>query len=55
MEKVDRDGIVRGVCGAPFFNREGTAPEGQAFYLQMESAFLSLLLKQRESPREVGK
>jgi unsaturated rhamnogalacturonyl hydrolase len=36
--KVDDHGLVQGVCAAPFFDRPGTAPEGQAFYLLMESA-----------------
>jgi len=37
-EKVDQYGIVHGVCGSPHFKYEGTATEGQAFYLLMESA-----------------
>jgi len=36
--KVDRFGLVQGVCGAPHFNRSGTATEGQAFFLLMEAA-----------------
>lgn len=36
--KVDEFGFVRGVCGSPNFDRSGTATEGQAFYLLMESA-----------------
>jgi unsaturated rhamnogalacturonyl hydrolase len=36
--KVDDHGFVQGVCAAPFFDRPGTAPEGQAFFLLMESA-----------------
>ncbi len=35
--KVDRFGLVRDVCGAPHFDKPGVAPEGQAFYLLMES------------------
>lgn len=35
---LDAYGIVRGVCGAPEFDRPGAAPEGQAFYLLMEHA-----------------
>lgn len=35
--KVDASGYVQGVCGAPLFDRPGTAPEGQAFFL-MEAA-----------------
>ncbi|MCD9021693.1 glycoside hydrolase family 88 protein [Cohnella silvisoli] len=38
QEKVDDHGLVQGVCAAPLFDRSGTAPEGQAFYLLMESA-----------------
>ena len=37
-DKVDDLGFVRGVCGAPFFDRPGIAAEGQAFFLLMESA-----------------
>jgi unsaturated rhamnogalacturonyl hydrolase len=40
--KVDADGLVRGVCGAPFFDRPGTATEGQAFFLLMEAAYKDL-------------
>ncbi|HUJ44810.1 MAG TPA: glycoside hydrolase family 88 protein [Opitutaceae bacterium] len=36
--KVDRDGFVRGVAGAPTFDRAGISPEGQAFFLMMEAA-----------------
>ncbi|MFF2481431.1 glycoside hydrolase family 88 protein [Paenibacillus sp. NPDC058071] len=36
--KVDENGLVQGSCAAPFFDRPGTAPESQAFYLLMESA-----------------
>ena len=32
-------GLVKPVCGAPSFNSPGIAPEGQAFYILMESAF----------------
>jgi rhamnogalacturonyl hydrolase YesR len=38
VRKVDRDGFVRDVCGAPFFDRPGVAAEGQAFFLMMEAA-----------------
>jgi unsaturated rhamnogalacturonyl hydrolase len=38
-QKVDRFGLVQGVCGAPDFDHAGTAPEGQAFFLLMEAAF----------------
>ncbi|MDF2587371.1 MAG: glucosyl hydrolase family protein [Anaerocolumna sp.] len=36
-KKVDEYGLVQDVCGAPEFNKPGVAPEGQAFYLLMES------------------
>ena len=36
--KVDAHGLVQDVCGAPHFDRPGTAPEGQAFFLLMEAA-----------------
>ena len=36
--KVDTLGFVQGVCGAPTFDFSGVAPEGQAFFLLMESA-----------------
>ena len=36
--KVDRYGMVQGVCGSPAFDRPGTAAEGQAFFLMMEAA-----------------
>ncbi len=36
--KVDKYGLVRGVCGAPNFQSPGTATEGQAFFLLMEAA-----------------
>lgn len=39
QQKVDRAGYVQGVCGAPNFDRAGTAPEGQAFFLLMEAAW----------------
>ena len=38
--KVDRFGLVRGVCGAPSFDKSGVAAEGQSFFLLMESAAL---------------
>jgi unsaturated rhamnogalacturonyl hydrolase len=40
--KVDAFGLVQGVCGAPNFNRPGTATEGQAFFLLMEAAHRDL-------------
>ncbi len=36
--KVDRYGLVQGVCGSPDFSSPGTATEGQAFFLLMEAA-----------------
>jgi unsaturated rhamnogalacturonyl hydrolase len=36
--KVDADGFVTGVCGAPAFDKPGVAAEGQAFFLLMEAA-----------------
>jgi rhamnogalacturonyl hydrolase YesR len=38
LGKVDRFGFVQGVCASPHFDRPGTAAEGQAFFLLMESA-----------------
>jgi unsaturated rhamnogalacturonyl hydrolase len=40
--KVDSFGLVQGVCGAPNFDRPGTATEGQAFFLLMEAAYREL-------------
>jgi rhamnogalacturonyl hydrolase YesR len=37
-EQVDYLGYVRKVCGVPSFDRPYFAPEGQAFYLLMETA-----------------
>ena len=37
--KVDDEGLVQDVCGAPTFDHPGTAPEGQAFFLLMEAAY----------------
>lgn len=36
--KVDGLGLVQGVCGSPEFDHPGTATEGQAFYIMMETA-----------------
>jgi unsaturated rhamnogalacturonyl hydrolase len=41
--KVDARGYVQDVCGSPFFDRPGTAAEGQAFYLMMEAARRTVL------------
>jgi unsaturated rhamnogalacturonyl hydrolase len=43
--KVDTFGLVQGVCGAPNFNRPGTATEGQAFFLLMEAAYCDLQIQ----------
>ncbi|MFZ5941145.1 MAG: glycoside hydrolase family 88 protein [Bacteroidota bacterium] len=43
LEKVDEEGYVQGVCGAPHFNAPGRATEGQAFFLLMEAARKKLL------------
>jgi rhamnogalacturonyl hydrolase YesR len=37
--KVDKYGLVQGVCGSPHFDHQGTAAEGQAFFLLMEAAY----------------
>ena len=42
-QKVDAFGLVQGVCGAPNFDRAGTAVEGQAFFLLMEAAYRDLM------------
>ncbi|HLF88957.1 MAG TPA: glycoside hydrolase family 88 protein [Anaerolineales bacterium] len=42
-QKVDEFGLVQGVCGAPNFDRAGTATEGQAFFLLMEAAYEEML------------
>jgi rhamnogalacturonyl hydrolase YesR len=36
---VNQYGFITPVCAAPDFNRPGIAPEGQSFYILMESAF----------------
>jgi len=38
MQNVDNYGFVRPVCGAPYFDRPGIAPEGQAFFILMATA-----------------
>ncbi len=40
--KVDKEGLVQGVCGSPTFEAPGTATEGQAFFLLMEAAAADL-------------
>lgn len=37
--KMNPYGFLRGVCGAPTFDKPGYSPEGQAFYLLMEQAY----------------
>lgn len=41
--KVDELGLVHGVCGSPDFMHSGTATEGQAFFILMETAFSELV------------
>ena len=38
LAKIDAFGLVQGCCGAPFFDKAGVSPEGQAFFLLMEAA-----------------
>ena len=38
LAEVDQYGLVRNVCGAPYFDKPGVAPEGQAFHMLMEAA-----------------
>ncbi|MDX9881553.1 MAG: glycoside hydrolase family 88 protein [Prolixibacteraceae bacterium] len=40
--KVDEFGLVHGVCGSPDFLHSGTATEGQAFFILMETAYQQL-------------
>jgi unsaturated rhamnogalacturonyl hydrolase len=35
--KVDRFGLVQGVCGSPGFDKPGVAAEGQSFYLLLDA------------------
>ena len=37
LAEVDQYGLVRNVCGAPYFDKPGVAPEGQAFHILMET------------------
>ena len=37
LAEVDEYGLVRNVCGAPYFDKPGVAPEGQAFHILMET------------------
>lgn len=43
--KVDKLGLVQGVCGSPEFDHPGTATEGQAFFIMMEAAYRDLISK----------
>ena len=38
LREVDAYGVVRQVCGVPWFDRPSVAPEAQAFHLLMEAA-----------------
>ena len=40
--RVDHDGLVGGVCGAPRFDRRGTSPEAQAMFLLATAAAAAL-------------
>ena len=44
-DQVDYLGYVQNVCGVPSFDRPYVAPEGQAFYLLMETAAKDLSVK----------
>jgi unsaturated rhamnogalacturonyl hydrolase len=44
-DQVDHLGYVQNVCGLPNFDRSYVAPEGQAFYLLMETAAKDLAQK----------
>ena len=52
--QVDAYGLVRGVCGAPTFDKPGVAPEGQAFFLLMESAWTRWEAARVQDGREGG-
>jgi rhamnogalacturonyl hydrolase YesR len=45
--RVDENGFVQGVAGAPTFTQPGVSPEGQAFFLMMEAAHRKLMAVQR--------
>ena len=38
VSKIDAFGLVQDCCGAPFFDKAGVSPEGQAFFLLMDAA-----------------
>jgi unsaturated rhamnogalacturonyl hydrolase len=44
-DQVDNLGYVQKVCGLPNFDRSYVAPEGQAFYLLMETSAKDLAKK----------
>lgn len=46
-DRVDKLGYVHDVCGLPNFDRSYFAPEGQAFYLLMETAAADLAGKRK--------
>jgi rhamnogalacturonyl hydrolase YesR len=43
LSKVDKYGLVQGVCGSPEFDHAGTATEGQVFHILMETAYRELI------------
>jgi rhamnogalacturonyl hydrolase YesR len=43
--KIDKDGFVQGVSGAPTFDKSGISTEGQAFFLMMEASHQKLVMK----------
>jgi len=45
--KVDQYGLVQGVCGSPEFDHPGTATEGQAFFILMETSFNDFIKKNK--------
>ncbi len=42
-KRCSRYGVIRDVCGAPFFDKSGCSPEAQAFFLLMENAYKKLI------------
>ncbi|PKQ14791.1 MAG: hypothetical protein CVT68_10040 [Actinobacteria bacterium HGW-Actinobacteria-8] len=38
LSRVDADGVIHGVCGAPHFDREGVSAEAQAFAIMAIAA-----------------
>lgn len=53
-QNLDEYGIIRKVCGAPDFNKPGTAPEAQAFYILMETAAEKLRSAWKQSMQAGG-